>query len=131
MKNLILSTLLLCSACCLAQPGGDKMRKASPEIQAKKMTLALDLSEKQESQVLKLLTEQRTEMENNRPSREEVKKMSKKDRKDLKVAALDRRIAVKRNMKNILNADQYEKWEKMMAKRAKGKMKRMRKRKNR
>lgn len=127
MKNLILSALLLCSAWSFAQPGGQKMRKASPEIQAKKMTLALDLSEKQESEVLKLLTEQRSEMESNRPSREEMKKMSQEERKNLKIAALDQKIEMKRDMKNILNADQYQRWEKMMAKKAKNRMERLRK----
>lgn len=120
--------LLLFTVTAIAQPGERTRKMPSPEVQAKKMTLALDLSEKQESQVLKLLTENQSQMQKNRPSREEVRKMSDEEKEDLKVTAMDQKIAMKRNMKNILNAKQYDRLEKIMAKRVKGKMKRKRKR---
>lgn len=98
-------------------------RDRSPEqvasIQSKKMTLALDLDATQQARVEQLLLVNAKERQTH--------KMNKKDRVQLNdlekltrmETMLDKRIAVKREMKSILNADQYKSWEKMMAKSAK------------
>merc|ERR1711916_244693 len=96
------------------------------DLALKKMTLALDLSEKQQNQVEPLLKaqaekrkaamEKRKEMQKNntKPSAEEVYKMQ--------AERLDDQIAMKNRMKNILNKEQFEKFEKMArARKMKGK----------
>ncbi|MDP5102058.1 MAG: hypothetical protein NWQ09_12095, partial [Nonlabens sp.] len=60
-----------------------------------------------------------------KPSREAMKEMSKDEKIALQSQRLDQQIAVKREMKNILNEEQYARWEKMMARMAtKGKERR-------
>jgi protein CpxP len=118
-KILFLMTLL---AIGISQAQNTK-RDRSPEqvasIQSKKMTLALDLDATQQARVEQLLLVNAKERQTH--------KMNKKDRVQLNdlekltrmETMLDKRIAVKREMKSILNADQYKSWEKMMAKSAK------------
>jgi protein CpxP len=118
-KILFLMTLL---AIGISQAQNTK-RDRSPEqvasIQSKKMTLALDLDATQQARVEQLLLVNAKERQTH--------KMNKKDRVQLNdlekltrmETMLDKRIVVKREMKSILNADQYKSWEKMMAKTAK------------
>jgi protein CpxP len=120
MKKILFLMSLLAVGISQAQ---DTKRDRNPEqvasIQSKKMTLALDLDAKQQAIVEQLLLVNAKERE--------ADKMNKKDRAQLNdlekltrmETMLDKRIAVKREMKSILNADQYKSWEKMMAKRAK------------
>ncbi len=101
------------------------------ELAVKQMTLALDLSEKQQSQIRPLFKNQakkkeaamnkRTEMRKNRskPSTDEIYKM--------KIAFLDNQIAMKNNMKKILNKEQFEKYEKMTANKKKKEKQKMEK----
>jgi protein CpxP len=120
MKKILFLMSLLAVGISQAQ---DAKRDRNPEqvasIQSKKMTLALDLDAKQQAIVEQLLLVNAKERE--------ADKMNKKDRAQLNdlekltrmETMLDKRIAVKREMKSILNADQYKSWEKMMAKSAK------------
>lgn len=111
-----------------AQPGDEKRKVPNPELMAKKLTLSLDLDNQQESKVLALLKEQQTFMQANRLDREERRKMTDDQREKHTVAMLEQKIAVKRTMKKILNSDQYERWEKMMAQKGKKRRSRMKKR---
>lgn len=125
MKKLAIISLFLLPLGIIAQPG-EKMRKMpSPEVQAKRMTLALDLTDKQENQIVTILEDQRKAREMNKMTREERRELSQEKREELHVEMLDRRIAMKREMKSILNDEQYNRWEKMMARKGKNKMKRM------
>ena len=127
MKTLAIISLFLLPLSIIAQPG-EKMRKMpSPEVQAKRMTLALDLTDKQENQIVQALENQRKTRENNRLTREERRELSQEKKEELRVALLDQRIAMKREMKSILNDEQYKRWEKMMARKGKNKMIRMKK----
>ncbi|WP_157810850.1 hypothetical protein [Nonlabens sp. MB-3u-79] len=120
MKKILFLMSLLAVGISQAQ---DAKRDRNPEqvasIQSKKMTLALDLDAKQQARVEQLLLVNAKERQTH--------KMNKKDRAQLNdlekltrmETMLDKRISVKREMKSILNADQYKSWEKMMAKRAK------------
>jgi hypothetical protein len=131
MKNLMMSALILISSIAMAQPGERKQRAMpNPEIQAKKMTLALDLSNKQEKQVLQVLEGQKSKIDDARLTKEERKELTADQREAVIVEKLEQRIALKREFKNILSDDQYERWEKMMAKRGKRNMEGMKKRKN-
>lgn len=79
------------------------------ELHAKKMTLVLNLNETQQAQVNQLLLD----MEKNKPERPENRKaMTDAQKFEAKKAMLDRRIALKKEMKKILTEEQYAKWEK-------------------
>jgi len=97
------------------------MKDLTPEematLQTKKMTLHLDLTETQqqkikalnleEAKLRKAKMEERSEMKKN----SESKPFTKEDKLKMMNEQLDRQIAMKQKMKNILNAEQYEKWE--------------------
>lgn len=102
------------------------------DLSLKRMTLALDLSEKQQNQIKPLLKAQaekkmammkkHNEMRKNKtkPSADEVYKMQ--------AERLDNQIAMKGKMKTILNDTQFEKFEKMAkARKMKGKKMMMKK----
>ena len=86
---------------------------------SKKMTLGLDLTSSQEKQVYKLLEAQAQDRIEMKIQRQEMRKNnerpSEEDKYNFKVAQLDKQIAFKTEMKKVLNDEQYEKWEKIMA----------------
>ena len=91
------------------------------QIQTKKMTLELDLNESQQKQVNALLLEEarnraeKKEAYNKIKDNEEAKAaLTKEDSVKMMNERLDNQIAMKAKMKNILNADQYAKWEQKM-----------------
>lgn len=100
-------------------------RNLTPEqiasVQSKKMTLALDLDAKQQEKVEKVLFVGAKERQAKKLSKEERSELTNVQKVALREQKLEKQIAMKREMKSILNADQYTKWEKMMAKRSKGK----------
>ncbi|MEO6348306.1 MAG: hypothetical protein ABIO60_10405 [Aquaticitalea sp.] len=92
------------------------------QLQTKKMTLHLDLSATQQSEVEKVLLaeakDRKSKMEAFKVKKEAGdEKRSKNDRLKMQNERLDHQIALKKKMKGILNADQYEKFEKMQEKR--------------
>jgi hypothetical protein len=99
----------------------EKMQDLSPEematLQTKKMTLHLDLNESQQREIQKLnlenATERKARMEAHKAKRESgsMEKPSKEERLKMMNEMLDHKIAMKAKMKEILNADQYAKWE--------------------
>jgi len=102
------------------------------DLAVKKMTLALDLTEKQQSQIKPLISAQTAARKAAMESRKENKEANKKPSADeiyaMKSKQLDNQIAFKGEMKNILNKEQFDKFEKMV-KRKKGKGKKMMKNK--
>ncbi|WP_418513340.1 hypothetical protein [Corallibacter sp.] len=143
MKKLVIIALAFVSVQAMAQDRKhkkgdrqDKMAQYTPEqiaeLQTKQMTLELDLSDAQQKDVQKINLEnaqlrkqamdKRREMKENnaeRPSKEAMLK-HKNDK-------LDQQIATKRKMKDILNEEQYSKWEKSLEKRSMYKRKGQRK----
>ncbi len=104
---------------------GNRMERFSdmtPEematLQTKKMTLHLDLNESQQRAIQKLnlqnATERKARMEARKAKRGNgnMQKPSKEERLKMMNKVLDHKIAMKAKMKDILNADQYTKWEK-------------------
>ncbi|RTE54201.1 hypothetical protein EHW67_03270 [Arenibacter aquaticus] len=88
-------------------------------LQTKRMTLALDLTDSQQKQIQSVnlenaahRMEKMDEMKERRESGER-KKLSTEERYSMQIAMLDRQIAQKAKMKQILNKDQYAKWEKL------------------
>jgi hypothetical protein len=103
-------------------------------LMVKRMTLALELTDAQQRKltpiITKQITERRAKREEMRKRREEKKKLEAKERFERQNEMLDKQIAFQKDMKSILNAEQYEKFQKMskaMKKRGKDRMQKMRK----
>jgi hypothetical protein len=91
------------------------------QIQTKKMTLELDLNESQQKQVNAVLLEEARNRAEKKEAYSKIKDnaeakaaLTKEDRVKMMNERLDNQIAMKAKMKNILNADQYAKWEQKM-----------------
>lgn len=111
------------------------------ELTVKKMTLALDLSDRQQNQVKPLIAEKMAERKAFMEKRTAARKAKKRPTSDeiyaVKSNMLDNEIAMKNSMKDILNKEQFEQLKKMskqrkmkMKKRGKKMMKGKRYRKN-
>ena len=143
MKKLIIIAIALVSLQGIAQgqkkdrPNNQertqRMDNLTPDeaanLQTKKMTLHLDLNDKQQKEIYKLNLENATKRQEMKAAYKakkdsgEMQKPSKEQRLAMQNAKLDYQIAMKAKMKTILNADQFSKWEKMqaqMANRVKG-----------
>ena len=78
------------------------------ELKTKKMTLALNLDESQQQKVKLLILEN----ENTRPEHSEKRsEMTDAQKFEAKSSMLDRRIAMKKELKKILTEAQITKWE--------------------
>ena len=77
------------------------------------MTLALDLSDKQEVQVEKVLLANAVKRKEAMANREERKELSKEEKMTLAEARMDQKIATKRAFKDILDDEQYTRFEKI------------------
>lgn len=92
------------------------------QLKTKKMTLALDLTAEQQEQVYLIHLEQ-TKMQKakyearKQQEKGERKKLTHEERLAMVNERLDRQIALKSQFKQILNATQYEKFERMLDKR--------------
>jgi hypothetical protein len=125
----IASILVLVFAFTLTTQAQKKRKEKGPKLSVeqhtdlavKKMTLALDLSEKQQNQITPLIKAQASEKKAAMESRKEARKSDKKPTADemyaMQSKRLDNQIAFKNSMKNILNKEQFEKFEKMAKRR--------------
>ena len=84
------------------------------ELQTKKMTLHLDLTEDQMQQVLEInkqhVVERKQKMEERKALKHSEKELSSDEIFTKKSTRLDKMIAHKAEMKKILNEEQFEKW---------------------
>lgn len=132
MKNLFVTALLLSGAVLYAQrsdPG--EMRHLTAEqvatLHTKKLTLALDLNEAQQKDIQKLNEEnakfKKEKMDARKTAREagSSKELSPDEKYNLQVERLDKAIALKATMKDILTEEQYAKWEKIQFKKGRHK----------
>lgn len=134
MKKLLIVCIALISAGTFAQDRmterkenrkemHKKMESLSPEQKAKlhtkKLTLDLDLSEKQEKELLVLFTQNISERKETMAARKETTERTANQLFTHRERSLDRRIAMKKKMKHILNDEQYEKWEQLYKNRSK------------
>lgn len=122
--------LLLAGVTATAQRNETKgrqhtMKDLSPEqiatLQTKKMTLALDLNEEQQTKMKALFAsnavERKAHMEARKAKKENDEKMTAVEKYTMENKRLDHKIAQKKEMKQLLNDEQYAKWEKMQYKR--------------
>ena len=84
------------------------------ELQTKKMVLHLDLSEKQQQQILKInkrnAIDRKRNIEEHETLREKGHKPSSDEFANRMNVRLDKQIAHQKEMKNILNEKQFENW---------------------
>ena len=129
MKKVIATTVLLIGLVGYSQRGHQfdnahrNMKEMSSEqiaiLKTKKMTLALDLNSEQQKEIKKINfenVEERKAMMMERDAKrmdEEHSKPSAKERFDFQNERLDKMIAQKAKMKQILSEGQFEKWERM------------------
>ena len=133
MKKLLVIAITLCTLTSIAQQEhrrGQRFSKdarerradISPEdmakFQSKQMTLRLDLTDQQQQQVETVLT---AHLKKGKAKREALKASDKKptqeERKQLRLDRMDAQIALKREMKSILNDEQYKRYERSLEKR--------------
>ncbi|MBJ7880229.1 hypothetical protein [Gelidibacter salicanalis] len=132
MKKLVMILVAFATLQVSAQEQKREMRKDhaeskmqySPEemaqLRTKQMTLKLDLNDKQQKDVSVIFLEEAKFRANKKAAMTKDKgeqSLSKEERLKMKNERLDRQIAMKKKMKTILSAEQYEKWEKMGQKR--------------
>jgi len=99
------------------------------KMQTKEMTLALDLTDNQQKDVETALLDFHTELKDVKASMQKsYDDMSTEEKQELKSKHLDAQIALKREMKTILDEKQYEEFSAKMAA-GKRKMKKAYKRK--
>lgn len=134
MKKILILMLALTSSVAFAQhggrghhrQGGDKaelLKELSVEqlaqLETKKLTLALDLNAAQQQEMLKVQTtiaQDKKAMLAEREARKaanETQKLTPDQRFEKMDAALDKKIAIKSEIKAILSDQQFEKWERM------------------
>lgn len=126
MKKLVLMALLVVGITTFAQEKREERKeKLTPEqradFQVKKMTKDLNLTDKQAEQVKVLVAKEvekreakRAEME---AKRAEQTKPSKEEMEARKTEMKASQEAMKAEMKKILTADQYKKWEQKLEER--------------
>jgi len=133
MKKVIVVLFCMASMTAMAQKGEgqqrDGMHQMTPEqtatLKTKKMTLALDLTDAQQKQIQTLNLEnaktRKAEREKRKAQQEngESKKPTSDERYAMKNERLDRMIAQKTEIKEILSQEQYAKWEKMTQRKGK------------
>ncbi|MBP6550299.1 MAG: hypothetical protein KA228_04340 [Flavobacterium sp.] len=116
-------TFLMAGMTIMAQPRDNKhqgngMDQFTPEqrseLQVKKLTLELDLTESQQKEIKAFIADKNTKMEAHRTAMKAMKEKGTKPTSDerfaMKSKMLDEQIAAKKRMQKILNEKQFEKW---------------------
>lgn len=131
MKKILAIALLATGMVAGAQEKVERAEKAEnlrhqltteerADLQVKRMTLNLDLTEKQQKEIKNLMLEEgktrEAKMEDFKGKREKGEKPSKEEMLKMKNDRLDKQIEMKKKMKTILDEKQYEKWENNQAK---------------
>lgn len=135
MKTWILAVAMMAAVTVSAQESKMMHEPLKPEqraeLRAKEMTLELSLTEKQQKEVKSLFLEQSKKAEQFKVQRkantEKRKAITADERFTMRSKMLDEKIAMQKEMKKILNAEQFSKWEKMKDKRHAGMKKHNRK----
>ena len=130
MKKLIVAAILLVGLSTFAQEQPkntrrEKSEQMTPEqksvLRLKKLTLDLSLNTSQQKEMSKIVTEMETKRETSKAERLANNEAKTKPTKDelfaMQTKHLDEQIATKERVKKILDANQFQKWEKMQDKR--------------
>ncbi|WCO02208.1 hypothetical protein [Psychroserpens ponticola] len=141
MKKLMIIAIALLTLNATAQDKknrkgflNDLSAEEAATLKTKKMTLQLDLNDSQQQKVKVLMLEDAKQKEGIRAKRkakkesEDSKKPTKEERYAMANNRLDKQIEMKKQMKIILNDEQYKKWEASLSKN--GRKKQIRHQKN-
>lgn len=128
MKKVFLFLTLCISALTYAQERNGAVEKMNAEqqtiLQVKRMTLALDLSLKQQEDIKSLLLERAQKKAAHqlaqKTKKEKGEKPTASEKFEMHSQLLDAQIEFKSKMKKILSEEQFKKWEKLRNR--KGKM---------
>ncbi len=121
MKNLLIALLMTTAISLSAQPfeKGERPNFTPDqiaELQTKKMTLHLELTENQQQQILEINKKNAVERKQKMEERKELRKKGEKPNSEelfkIKSERLDKQIAHQGEMKTILNEQQFETWKK-------------------
>lgn len=134
MKKVITLFVLVFAFTLSTQGQKKKAKRASKltieqqtTLAVKKMTLALDLSEKQQNDVkpilMAMITEKKMAIRKRKAAKEAKERLSADEIYEMKIKQLDRKILIKNKMKNILDEKQYEQFEKMQKRKRRKKVK--------
>ncbi len=95
------------------------------ELKTKHMALALDLSDKQQREILELNTavarDRQKKMESRKAIKESGKTLTSDEKFKMKSEQLDRQLEVQKKLKSILTQEQYDQWKKMKSRNQKRK----------
>lgn len=111
MKKIMFTLMIFASLSVFAQEKMNLTPEQSATLRTKEMTLQLDLNDAQQKQVFELNEKLAIKRAQARVERTERKELTDEQRYEMRIARLDEMIAVKKEMKGILNEKQYEKWE--------------------
>ena len=93
-------------------------------IKVKKMTLELELTEAQQNKLIpvlaKQITERRAQLDKRKKGKREEKKIEANDRFQIANKILDRKIIFQKEMKTILNEEQFNRFKELQKKREQG-----------
>tara|TARA_B100000508_G_scaffold138013_1_gene133416 strand:- start:329 stop:754 length:426 start_codon:yes stop_codon:yes gene_type:complete len=129
MKKVLFIAMIVMGVSLQAQPGPgpdgkqrkERLESLTPqqraELKTKKMTLHLDLTEAQQKKVEALLVSQEKEREAMKSQWQGKKELSDEEAYALKTERLDKQIAMKKEMQQILTEEQFAKFEKMQHRR--------------
>lgn len=135
MKKLFLAALLSTSMIAVSQekePKGEQLTlEQKTELKVKKMTLDLDLSEKQQQELKTLFLEEGKKTESKKSEmkakKEKGEKPTAEEKFEMKSKMLDKQIEMKGKLKKILTPEQMSKLEKTKEDRPQGMYKRAKK----
>ncbi|MBV1887821.1 MAG: hypothetical protein KUG51_00870 [Urechidicola sp.] len=119
MRKLVFALMVLMAFNIQAQKKMNLTAEQAAELHTKEMTLRLELNEKQQKQVHALAEKQAKKREAMREARKEKSEMTSEQRYEAKIARLDSQIKIQKEMKAILNEQQFEQWKKGAQKREK------------
>jgi len=130
MKKVITLFVLVFAFTFSTQGQNKKAKRASKltieqqtTLAVKKMTLALDLSEKQQNDIKPILmakiTERKMAIKKRKAAKKAKERPSANEIYEMKMKQLDGLILIKSKMKNILDEKQYERFEEMQKRRMK------------
>ncbi len=122
MKNLLIAVFIVTAINLNAQPFQENNERPNftpdqiAELQTKKMTLHLELTENQQQQILEINKRNAIERKQKMGKRKELRKKGEKPNSDelykIKSVRLDKQIAHQGEIKTILNDKQFEAWKK-------------------
>jgi len=125
MKNLLFAALMITAMSLSAQPFEENKERPNftpdqiAELQTKKMTLHLELTENQQQQILEInkrnAIQRKQKIEKRKGLREKGEKPTNEELFKIKSTRLDKQIAHQSEMKTILNEQQFETWKKTRA----------------